>query len=123
MREGGSRENPDGGRCGPSRLGSAGPRRSSRMNRGVRAGLLTPYGPSRAVGGVEVFNECLRRAVGEVEIFSGDHSEAKARFGDLRRVGVVQPAGGWRGAPALPARPRPEAVASRLNPCGVIAAR
>ena len=78
------------------------------MNRGVRAGLLTPYGPSRAVGGVEVFNECLRRAVGEVEIFSGDRPEATARFGDLRRVGLDQPAGAWRAARALLRRHREE---------------
>jgi len=71
------------------------------MSGGVRAALLTPYGPSRTVGGVEVFNECLRRAVGEVETFSGDGPEAPARFGDLRRVALAQPAGAWRPARAL----------------------
>jgi glycosyltransferase involved in cell wall biosynthesis len=50
---------------------------------------------------VEVFNESLRRALGNVEIFADSRPAAGERFVDLRRVGLDQPAGAWRAARAL----------------------
>ena len=77
------------------------------MAANVRVGLVTPFGPSQAVGGVEVFNESLHRALGDVEIFADDRPEARG-FADLRRVGLDQPAGAWRAARALLRRHREE---------------
>jgi len=71
------------------------------MSETTRVGLLTPFGPSRPVGGVEVFNECLQRALGDVEIFADDRPRARDGFADLGRVGLDQPVGAWRAARAL----------------------
>jgi len=78
------------------------------MSDNPRIGLLTPFGPSRTVGGVEVFNQCLRRALRNVEIFADDHPEARDGFADLRRIGLDQPAGALRAARAFLRRHREE---------------
>src|SRR2546426_5828892 len=78
------------------------------MSENPRIGLLTPFGPSGTVGGVEVFNECLRRALRNVEIFADDRPEARDRFADLRRIGLDQPVGALRAARAFLRRHREE---------------
>jgi glycosyltransferase involved in cell wall biosynthesis len=76
------------------------------MREDVRVAILTPYGPSSPVGGVEIFNESLRRTLGNVEVFAGDVSEPRPRFRDLRRLGLEQPVGAMRAARLLLRRHR-----------------
>lgn len=55
-------------------------------------GLLTlSAGPAQR-GGVEVLNEQLQRALGNVEVFEDPPSAHPHRLGDLHRVGLDQPA-------------------------------
>ena len=68
--------------------------------------VLTPYGPSRQVGGVEVFNECLRRSFGNVEIFGGTLPKGSEPLGALRRIGLGQPVGALKAARTLLRRHR-----------------
>ncbi|TLZ64576.1 MAG: glycosyltransferase family 4 protein [Methanobacteriota archaeon] len=77
------------------------------MNADVRVGVLTPYGP-QVVGGVEVFNEGLRRAFGDVEIFANTGNHGPQSRADLRRVGLDQPVGAVHAARALLRRHREE---------------
>jgi glycosyltransferase involved in cell wall biosynthesis len=71
------------------------------MTEGVRAAILTPYTWPHYAGGVEVFNEYIRRVFGTVEIFADDIAGGKTRFGDLSRLGLAQPAGALRAARVL----------------------
>jgi len=66
----------------------------------TRIAILTQHAPPEQAGGVEVFNESLRRSFGHVEIFSDEHREAGD--GGLRRVlGLEGPAEAVRAARAL----------------------
>jgi glycosyltransferase involved in cell wall biosynthesis len=68
----------------------------------ARIAVLTPYGPTaRQAGGVEIFNDSLRRALGNVEIFADARPPERPWFGDLRRVGLDQPVGAVRAARSL----------------------
>ncbi len=78
------------------------------MSSDVRAAILTPFGPSRPIGGVEVFNESLRRVLGNVETFADGSHNPNERFPSLGRVGLEQPAGALRAARALLSRHREE---------------
>src|SRR5256885_15014685 len=61
------------------------------MSDGVRLAILTQYAAPQQAGGVEVFNDCLRRTFGGAEIFADGGPEK--RRGRLRRVGgLEQPA-------------------------------
>ena len=78
------------------------------MNARPRIAVLTPFAASQQVGGVEVFNECLRAALGDFETFADGRPEAGAPYGDLRRVGLQQPVGALRAARDLLRRHRQE---------------
>lgn len=78
------------------------------MSEGPRVALLTPYESSQRAGGVEVFNDCLRRALGGLETFADGGPEGLAPYGDLRRVGLEQPYGALRAARVLLRRHREE---------------
>jgi len=72
-----------------------------------RIAILTQFAPSKNAGGVEVFNEFLRRALGHVEIFADGLPED--RVGGFRRViGLEQPAEALRAARILLRRHREE---------------
>src|SRR5437870_1492876 len=71
---------------------------SSRMMHDVRIGVLTRYGPTRHVGGVETFNDCLQRALGPLEIFADDPPESSPSLTELSRIGLEQPVGAIRPA-------------------------
>jgi len=73
---------------------------------GSRVAVLTPYGPGRPGGGVEVFNQCLARALGPIEIFADSRGNGDARGTDLRRVGLEQPVAAVRAARTLLRRHR-----------------
>src|SRR2546426_165150 len=80
---------------------------SSRMKDDPRIAILTQFAPSKNAGGVEVFNEFLRRALGHVEIFADGLPED--RVGGFRRViGLEQPAEALRAARILLRRHREE---------------
>ena len=70
-----------------------------------RVAILTPFA-NRAVGGVEVFNESLQRALGRIEIFAPDRRPARGPWGDLRRMGLQQPMEAMRAARDLLRRHR-----------------
>ena len=77
------------------------------MKGDARIAILTQFAPSQHAGGVEVFNDCLQRALGGVEIFADGGPED--RVGGLRRVvGLEQPAEALRAARALLRRHRAE---------------
>ena len=76
------------------------------MSGGARIAILTQYAPADQAGGVEVFNECLRRALGGVEIFAD--GSPKARSEGLRLLGLERPVEAWRAARALLRRHREE---------------
>jgi len=73
----------------------------------ARVAILTQYAPSQHAGGVEVFNECLRRALGRVEIFS-DGGPANRVEGLRRVLGLAQPIEALRATRALLRRHRDE---------------
>lgn len=76
------------------------------MSETIRVGMLTPFGTMGPGGGVEVFNEYLRQALGNVEIFADPQPGDPSRFGDLGRVGLDQPYRALRAARALVRRHR-----------------
>ena len=77
------------------------------MSDGVRLAILTQYAAPQQAGGVEVFNDCLRRTFGGAEIFADGGPEK--RRGRLRRVvGLEQPAEALRAARTLLRRHREE---------------
>ena len=78
------------------------------MMHDVRIGVLTRYGPTRHVGGVETFNDCLQRALGPLEIFADDPPESSPSLTELSRIGLEQPVGAIRAAKELLRRHREE---------------
>jgi len=60
------------------------------------------------VGGVEVFNEFLRRALGPIEVFADGRPGLLGGLGDLGRVGLEQPVGAVRASRELLRRHREE---------------
>ena len=77
------------------------------MSSDARIAILTQYAPAKHAGGVEVFNECLRRALGRVEIFSDGGAENQDQ--DLRRMlGLAQPFEAVRATRSLLRRHRDE---------------
>ena len=82
--------------------------RSRRMIEGIRVAILTPYGPSQPVGGVEVFNEFLRRIFRDAETFASEGPPSPGPLGDFRRLGMQQPVGAVRAARDLVRRHRHE---------------
>ncbi len=82
--------------------------RSRRMIEGIRVAILTPYGPSQPVGGVEVFNESLRRIFRDAETFASEGPASPGPLGDFRRLGMQQPVGAVRAARDLLRRHRHE---------------
>lgn len=78
------------------------------MTPDVRIGVLTPYGPSQMVGGVETFNDSLQRALGRMEFFAGDRVDSGPREAELEHVGLDQPVGALHAARLLLRRHREE---------------
>lgn len=80
--------------------------RPGRRSASPRVGLLTLSASTEERGGVEVFNDQLRAALGNVEVFEDVPPTRPHRFGDLRRIGLDQPDRALRAARALLRRHR-----------------
>ena len=57
----------------------------------ARIAVLTPYSSADYVGGTEVFNDQLKSALGELEIFADPESGATAPRWHPDRIGMAQP--------------------------------
>lgn len=63
--------------------------------------ILTPFASSEYIGGVEVFNNQLERALGPVEVFAEHTISKKNSAWNLARLGMEQPYRAFRAARSL----------------------